>query len=101
MTKTGRPPKTDGTARTFKDWYKDNKASLAEKRKARYESDVDYREKCLERNRQAREAKRALLPPRKDGEKPRKSVVVNLKINGQIIGTTGYHIGDLAERLGR
>lgn len=101
MSKAGRPPKSDGPPRTFKDWYKDNKTALAEKRKLRYETDSKYRDKCLERNRVAREAKQATRPARPDGEKPRKTVVVNVLVNGQMIPTTGYHIGELADRLER
>jgi hypothetical protein len=46
----------------FKDWYQKNKGSLATKRKAKYQTNPDYRAKRLASSYRQRERSRKVLP---------------------------------------
>ena len=59
---------------TFKDWYTRNADSLNAKRKDRYHSDPEYREKVLEQNRLSRRKKKQqLLQESKENEEDESS----------------------------
>jgi hypothetical protein len=53
---------------TFKDWYARNSDTLNAKRKDRYHTDPEYREKVLEQNRLSRKKKKQLLQESKEND---------------------------------
>lgn len=72
----------------YKDWYQENKAALSAKRKERYNSDPEYRQAIIDRQR----AQRASNPARKsDG--------VIFKLVGGVDRRV-YRIGDMSEMAG-
>lgn len=90
---------------TYKDWYSAHAKELSERRRARYESDPEYKKKILEQNRLYREKK-----AREDSARPkpmirvpkrRKPVIGIVPINGKQTPVQLVHIGAFARAIQR
>lgn len=89
---------------TFREWYERNGDRLNEKRKSRYQTDPDYRQRVLQTNQESRAKRKkvALKQKRKRRERPvvaePRWKVVELEIGGVLERL--YSIGAVAESLG-
>ena len=95
----------DKEAWTYMAWYEKNKQQLADRRKERYQSDQEYRDRVLEQNRKHREKKR-----KEEAKKPRpkvriprhrKPVTVLVLINGAPTPKELVHIGAFSRAIGK
>jgi hypothetical protein len=78
--------------RTFTDWYQENKSRLSAQRKARYQSDPEYRKQAVQRAAEYRSRTRAMKPSI-DGLVV-KQVCEHLEISAWTLhkwGTLGYY----------
>lgn len=84
---------------SFKTWYKTNKKSLNKGRRAKYDTDEEYRQRVLQMNRDARARRRVKQKKEKDAERGAtllRAATVPWKQSGQL-----FTIGALARSLGR
>jgi hypothetical protein len=105
-TKTKKKKKTEvKEVWSYSDWYEKNKGTLAARRKDRYESDPEYRDRVLEQNRKHRDKKR-----KEEAKKPkpkvriprhRKPITVMVLINGAPTPKELVHIGAFSRAIGK
>lgn len=97
--------KDDQPTWSYKEWYKEHSSELAEKRRQRYKSDPDYKQKVLDQNRAYREKKSqeaARIPkPRVRIPRHRKPVALSVPINGVETLKQLVHVGYFARAIGR
>lgn len=98
-------PSDEQTAWTYRGWYEKNKEALSLKRKERYHSNKEYREKVLEQNKdyRARKAKEKPSQPKAKVRTPkhRKPVSLKISVNGKPQDVAMVHVGAFARAIGR
>lgn len=95
----------------FRKWYLLNKDYIAAKRKRRYQTDSEYREKCLENTRRysaerAEKRKQARLERAHDPTPIVRDLTpigrdISVQLDGQTVKTKVYRVGELQRRLQR
>ncbi len=98
------PSENDSDTTYFHDWYKTNGKSLNKRRKDRYNSDPEYREKVLAQNREARRKRREASQGERDAKKDAQKVKpskawksVNVEVDGKVVKM--FTIGAVAKSL--
>jgi len=103
---------------SYKRWYEENRDAVAERRRAKYHSDPEYKDRVLERNREYRRrikeqngfSVKEWRDDRKvdapDDESPvakpgRAPVVMDVPIFGRLVESELVYVGDLARGIGR
>jgi len=96
---------SDDKTWTYRGWYEKNKEALSKKRKERYRSDKDYREKVLEQNKDYRAKKAKEKPSQQKTKvrtpKHRKPVSLKVVLNGKAQELSMVHVGAFARAIGR
>jgi len=90
---------------SYSDWYEKNKEVLAEKRRLKYHSDKEHRQKLLDQNRDYRQRIISERPPPPKTKvripKRRRPVSLKVKIKGKNVLTQLVHVGAFARAIGR
>lgn len=97
--------KNDAESWSYGAWYAKNSKDLSERRKSRYQSDPEYRQRVIENNRKYRRVKamERMAAPQSMVRIPRhrKPTVLDVEIGGVKISKQMVHVGFFARAIGR
>ena len=90
---------------SYQDWYDKNKDGLSQRRKDRYHTDPEYKERVLEQNKKYREKKRkeaAQIPrPKVRVPRHRRPVIRTILLRGKPKTKELVHVGAFARIVGK